>query len=112
MATNPAMLQEKKPLLVKAVRAWTNAMKFTHEHKEEARRVVRNYFKQMDESVFNIAFDKYVKGVPTHPLIPEENVQKVAKWMSLSKKTTIDANYATAVHPDIARDVGKDLLGK
>jgi NitT/TauT family transport system substrate-binding protein len=112
MATNPAMLQEKRPLLVKAVRAWTNAMKFTHEHTEEARRVVRNYFKQMDEAVFNIAFDKYVKGVPTHPLIPEENVQKVAKWMSLSKKTTIDANYATAVHPDIARDVGKDLLGK
>ncbi len=112
MATNPAMLQEKRPLLVKAVRAWTNAMKFTHEHKEEARRVVRNYFKQMDESVFNIAFDKYVKGVPTHPLIPEENVQKVAKWMSLSKKTTIDANYATAVHPEIARKVGKDLLGK
>jgi NitT/TauT family transport system substrate-binding protein len=112
MATNPATIQEKKPLLVKAVRAWTNAMKFTHEHKEEARRVARNYFKQMDEAVFNIAFDKYVKGVPSHPLIPEENVQKVAKWMSLSKKTTIDANYATAVHPDIARDVGKELLGQ
>jgi len=50
--------------------------------------------------------------VPSHPLIPEENVQKVAKWMSLSKKTTIDANYATTVHPDIAREVGKELLGK
>jgi hypothetical protein len=66
----------------------------------------------MDESVFNTAFDKYVKGVPSHPLIPEENVQKVAKWMSLSKKTTIDANYAATVHPDIAREVGKALLGK
>ena len=49
MATNPATLTEKKSLLVKAVRAWTAAMKFTHENKEEARRVVRNYFKQMDE---------------------------------------------------------------
>jgi NitT/TauT family transport system substrate-binding protein len=112
MAANPATIQEKRPLLVKAVRAWTNAMKFTHEHKEEARRVVRNYFKQMDEAVFNVAFDKYVKGVPSHPLIPEENVQKVAKWMSLSKKTTIDAHYASNVYPDIAREVGKELLGK
>ena len=112
MSTNPTTLQEKRPLLVKAVRAWTNAMKFTHENKEEARKVTRSYFKQMDEAVFNAAFDKYVKGVPSHPLIPEENVQKVAKWMSLSKKTTIDANYATTVHPDIAREVGKELLGK
>lgn len=112
MAANPATIQEKRPLLVKAVRAWTNAMKFTHENKEEARRVVRNYFKQMDEAVFNVAFDKYVKGVPSHPLIPEENVQKVAKWMSLSKKTTIDADYAATVHPDIAREAGKELLGK
>jgi hypothetical protein len=50
--------------------------------------------------------------VPSHPLIPEENVQKVAKWMSLSKKTTIDAHYASNVYPDIAREVGKELLGK
>ena len=112
MSTNPATLEQKRPLLVKAVRAWTNAMKYTHENKEAARKVVRAYFTQMDEAVFNIAFDKYVKGVPSHPVIPEENVQKVAKWMSLSKKTTIDANYATAVHPDIAREVGKELLGK
>jgi NitT/TauT family transport system substrate-binding protein len=112
MSTSPATLQEKRPLLVKAVRAWTNAMKFIGENKEQARKVTRTYFTQMDEAVFNAAFDKYVKGVPSYPLIPEENVQKVAKWMSLSKKTTINADYATVVHPDIAREVGKELLGK
>lgn len=112
MSTNPATLQEKRPLLTKAVRAWTNAMKYTLENKEAARKVARTYFMQMDEAVFNIAFDKYVKGVPSHPFIPEENVQKVAKWMSLSKKQTIEASYATAVHPDIAREVGKEILGK
>lgn len=112
MATNPLTLQEKRPLLTKAVRAWTNAMKYTLENKEAARKVARAYFTQMDEAVFNIAFDKYVKGVPSHPLIPEENVQKVAKWMSLSKKQTIEASYATAVHPDIAREIGKEILGK
>lgn len=112
MATNPQLLQSKRPQLVAAVRAWTNAMKFIGENKEEARRIVRSYFKQMDESVFNIAFDKYVKGVPAHPVIPEENVKRVANWMSLSKKTTIDADYATNVNVDIAREVGTALLGK
>ena len=112
MATNPATIQAKRPQLVKAVRAWTNAMKFTLENKDEARRIARSYFKQMDEAVFNAAFDKYVKGVPTHPLITEDDVKKVGAWMSLSKKTEVVADYAVAVHPDIAREVGKSLLGK
>ena len=112
MATNPGTLAAKRPTLVKAVRAWTKAMKFLHEKPNEARTIARTYFKSMDEGVFNAAFDKYVKGVPKHPDIPEESVKKVAKWMSLSKKTTIEANYATVVHPDIAREVGKALTGK
>ena len=112
MATNPGSLAAKRPMLVKAVRAWTKAMTFLHAKPTEARKVARTYFKNMDEAVFNAAFDKYVKGVPKHPTIPEENLKKVAKWMSLSKKTTIEANYATIVHPDIAREVGKALTGK
>ena len=112
LATNPQTIETKRPMLMASVRAWTNAMKFTHENKEESRRIVRGYFKQMEEAVFNAAFDKYVKGVPAHPLIPEENVKKVATWMGLSKKTTIDANYATVVYPDLAREAGKSLLGK
>jgi NitT/TauT family transport system substrate-binding protein len=112
LATNPQTMEAKKPMLEAAVRAWTNAMKFTHENKEEARRIVRGYFKQMDEAVFNAAFDKYVRGVPTHPVITEADVEKVATWMSLSKKTKIDANYANIVSPQMARDVGKSILGK
>lgn len=112
LATNPQTIESKRPMLIAAVRAWTHAMKFTAENKEEARRIVRTYFKQMDEAVFNAAFDKYVKGVPAHPLIPEENVKKVAAWMGLSKKTTIDANYAAVVYPDLALEAGKSILGK
>lgn len=112
LAANPQTIEAKRAMLMAAVRAWTNAMTFTHQHKEEARRIVRTYFKQMDEAVFNAAFDKYVKGVPTHPLIAEESVKRVAAWMSLSKKTAIEANYATVVAPDLAREAGKALLGK
>jgi NitT/TauT family transport system substrate-binding protein len=112
MSTNRQTIETKRPLLTSAVRAWTGAMKFMQENKDEARRVTRQYFKQMDEAVFNAAFDKYVKGLPTHPVIPEENLKRVADWMSLSKKTSISAEYADVVYPDIAREVGKDMLGK
>lgn len=112
MGTSRTVIETKRPLLVKAVRAWTNAMKLIADNKEEARRITRGYFKQMDEPVFNAAFEKYVKGVPAHPLIPEESVKKVATWMSLSKKTTVDANYESVVFPDIAKEVGQNILGK
>lgn len=112
LATNPQTMEAKKPMLQAAVRAWTKAMKFTHDNKEEARRIVRGYFKQMDAAVFNAAFDKYVKGVPTHPVITEADVKKVATWMSLSKKTAIDANYSTIVAPQMAQEIGKSILGK
>jgi hypothetical protein len=84
-------------------------MKFTHEHKEEARRVVRNYFKQMDESVFNIAFDKYVKGVPSHPLIPEEKdrearAAEVAQERHSAQRTRADRARAA----DLEHRLGSD----
>ena len=41
-----------------------------------------------------------------------ENVKKVAAWMGLSKKTTIDADYAAVVYPDLALEAGKSILGK
>jgi NitT/TauT family transport system substrate-binding protein len=112
MSTSRPTLESKRPLLVKAVRAWTKAMKFAQEDKEAARKIARQYYKDMDEAVFNVAFDKYVKGMSTHPVIPEENVKRVADWMSLSKKTTISANYADSVYPDIAKEVGKEILGR
>ena len=112
LATNPATMEAKKPMLKAAVRAWTNAMKFTHENKEEARRIVRGYFKQMDEAVFNAAFDKYVSGVPMHPLITEADVTKVGTWLTLSKKQAVDTDYATIVAPDLAREAGLAILGK
>jgi NitT/TauT family transport system substrate-binding protein len=111
MSTSRPTLEAKRPLLTKAVRAWTKAMKFAHEKPDEARKITRQYFKSMDEVVFNAAFDKYIKGMPTHPVIPEENVKRVADWMTLSKKTKISANYPDIVYPDIAREVGKEILG-
>jgi NitT/TauT family transport system substrate-binding protein len=112
MGTSRATLAAKRPQLVKAVRAWTKSMKFMQENKDEARKVARHYFKSMEEPVFNAAFDKYLRGVATQPLIPPENVERVNKWLTLAKKTKIEAKYEDVVYPDIAREVGKEILGK
>lgn len=111
MSTSRATLAAKRPLLKKAVLAWTKAMKFAQENREEVRKLGRQYYKEMDEAVYNSAFDKYVKGMPTHPVIPEANVQRVANWMTLSKKTKISAVYQDVVDPELAREAAKEVLG-
>lgn len=112
MGTSRATLNAKRPLMVKAVRAWAKAMKMAQENREEARKVAQQYFKGMDVAVFNAAFDKYLRGVATEPLIPPSNVERVNTWLTLAKKTKIEAKYEDVVYPDIAREIGKEVLGK
>jgi NitT/TauT family transport system substrate-binding protein len=112
MGTSRATLASRRPQLVKAVRAWTKAMKFTQEKHDDARKIARTYFKGMDEAVFNAAFDKYLRGVATQPVIPPANVERVNKWLTLAKKTKIEAKYEDVIYPDIAREAGKQILGK
>ena len=40
-----------------------------HDDPDKARHLTRPYFKAMDEAVFDAAFDKYAKGLPTDPVI-------------------------------------------
>jgi hypothetical protein len=64
-----------------------------------------------DASVINAAFDKYVHGVPTTPLITPEQVQKTAALLSISKKQKVTVNYADVVDPDLAREARQEILG-
>ncbi|MBV8652029.1 MAG: ABC transporter substrate-binding protein [Alphaproteobacteria bacterium] len=113
LSTSRATLESKRPLIKAAVRAYTRAIKFVAEHREEARRLVRPYFTDMsaDDAVFNAAFDKYVHGAPTSPVITPEQVQKTADLLSISKKQKVAVGYTDVVYPDLAREAGEDILG-
>ena len=113
LSTSRATLEAKRPLIKAAVRAYTRAIKFVAEHPEAARKLVRPYFTDMsaDDAVFNAAFDKYVHGTPTSPLITPEQVQKTADLLSISKKQKVSVNYTDVVYPDLAREADHDILG-
>jgi NitT/TauT family transport system substrate-binding protein len=114
LSTSRATLESKRPLIKAAVRAYTRAIKFVAEHPDEARKLVRPYFTDMsaDDAVFNAAFDKYVHGAPTSPLITPEQVQKTADLLSISKKQKVTVSYTEIVYPDLAREAGEDILGR
>jgi ABC-type nitrate/sulfonate/bicarbonate transport system substrate-binding protein len=104
---------KKRPLQVAAaVRAYTKAIKFVHEHPDEARQVTHRYFPEVEEGVFNAAFEKYLKGIPSSPIITPEQLQKIVDWMNITAKTPLKARYADVVSPDLALQASKDILGK
>jgi NitT/TauT family transport system substrate-binding protein len=114
LSTSRATLASKRPLIKASVRAYAKAIKFVQEHPDDARKIVRPYFKDMsaNDEIFNAGFDKYVHGVPTTPLITPEQVQKTAALLSISKKQNVTASYTDVVYPDLAREAGQEILGR
>jgi NitT/TauT family transport system substrate-binding protein len=107
MATSPEVIAKKRPMLLAMVRSWTKAMDFVRDNPREASVLVRRYFPDMEDGVYNTAFDKYRKGVPTSPMVTDEQVQNVVKFMHISKGVPVTATRADVFEPSIAEEVIK-----
>ena len=112
ITTSRATLAEKRPLLLHVVRAMTRAMQFTHEHPEDARKIVRTFFQDTPEAQFNTAFNTYVKAVPSTPIISQAQVDSTVKMVNLTETTPISVKFDQVVYPDLALEAAKELLGK
>jgi NitT/TauT family transport system substrate-binding protein len=107
MATSPEVIAKKRPMLIAMVRCWTKAMDIVRDNPREASALVRRYFPDMDDAVYNAAFDKYRKGVPTSPMVVPDQLEKLLKFMQISKGTPVSATLADVFHPGIAEEVIK-----
>jgi NitT/TauT family transport system substrate-binding protein len=112
LGTSRSNLKNQRPKVLAAVRAYTRAMQFVHAKPQEARQLVRARFPDVDDDVFNVAFDKYVAGVPRSPVIGPEQVAKTLDWLNLLQKTPLKAKYEDLVHPDIAREASRAILSQ
>jgi len=107
MATSPDVIKSKRPQLVAMVRCWTKAMDIVRDNPREASGLVRRYFPDMDDAIYNAAFEKYRKGVPTSPMVVNDQLEKLLKFMQISKGTPMNATLADVFHPGIAEEVIK-----
>lgn len=110
--TSRATLAKKRPQMLGMVRAYTKAMTFIQQNPAEAARLTHRFFPDVDAAIFNAAFAKYTKGLPTSPLITPDQVTKLITWMNLAKKTKITGSYAEVVDPSIAEQVIKEMPGR
>lgn len=104
---------DKKPqLLHSGMRALTRAIKLLREKPLEARAVLRKHYPDVEESIFNSAFDTYVKGVPDSPIITREELATTIAWRNIGNKTPMNVSYDAVVVNSIAEKVAKEILGK
>jgi NitT/TauT family transport system substrate-binding protein len=111
LATTRATLKAHRPALRAVVRAFTRAMKFAQQHPEQARKMTRRHFKQMDETVFNATFDKAIKGVPDSPIISQAMFGKTLTAMNIAAKKKVTATYAQVIDNSLADEAAKEILG-
>ena len=109
MSTSPETIATKRPLLLAMVRCWIKAMDLVRDNPKEASRLVRGYFPDLDQAVYDASFDKYRAGVPTNPFVTDTQVQNVAAFMKISKGQPIAAKLSDVFDPSIATEVMKSL---
>jgi hypothetical protein len=86
-------------------------MKFGKEHPEEARKMTRKYFPNMDEAVFNAAFDKGIRGLPTSPILTQDQFNRTIDAVNITAKKPLKADYSALIDTTFAREAQKDIMG-
>lgn len=111
ITTSRKTVETRRPILLASERAMTRAMLLCHQHPDQAKRIVREYFKEVEEADFNIAFDTYVKAVPTTPVVSPEQVTNTLKMLNLSEKTPLSPTYDQVTDMTMAREAAKAFPG-
>lgn len=109
MATSPETIAAKRPLLLAMVRCWIKAMDLVRDHPADAAKLVRGYFPDVEQSVYDAAFLKYRQGVPTNPMVTDAQVQNVTAFMRISKGAPVSAKLSDVFDPSIAAEVMKSM---
>jgi NitT/TauT family transport system substrate-binding protein len=110
MATSRDTWAKKPDVIRGSARALTKAFKFTHEKPAETRNVMRKYFPEIEEPVFDRIVATYSKAVPKTPVITEEQVARTAAFMSIGAPQKVTAKYDAVVLAEPALAAAKDLL--
>jgi NitT/TauT family transport system substrate-binding protein len=110
LTTSRDTLQKKRPLIESAIRAYTRAIKFIHDKPDQARLLTRSFFSDVDQAAYDLAFNQYVVGIATTPVVTQQAFDKTLAWAAISGKS-IDVKYDSVISPDVAREAAKEILG-
>lgn len=105
-------VKNKPKELRAAVRALTRAMKFARDNPAEAKRVVRPAFAEMDDEIFDLAWNNYVKAIPATPVISQTQFDNTRKWLDVTAKQPLKVQFKDSIINSFAEEAAADILKK
>lgn len=112
ITTTPQTLKTKPEYVRATVRAFTRAMKFAKDKPEEAKKLARTAFPEMDEDIFNAAWDNYRRAIPVTPVISKEQFEQGKAWLNISAAKPVTVRYEDAIVNTFAEEAAADILKK
>jgi NitT/TauT family transport system substrate-binding protein len=112
ITTTMDTVKNKPKELRAAVRALTAAIKFAHDKPDEAKRIVRPAFSEMDDEIFNLAWNNYVKAIPDSPQITEQQFDNTKKWLNITAKQPLQVKYKDSIVSTFADEAVADIMKK
>lgn len=107
--TSRATLEKKPDLMRRAMRALTEAMEFAHNNPEETAKIMRQYFPDIDELLFNQVVETYRKATPRSPVLTREQLDKTVAWMNIGAQKKTTAKFEDVVDDSLANEALADL---
>jgi NitT/TauT family transport system substrate-binding protein len=104
IATSRATLEKKPDLVRRAMRALAKAMDFAQTHPAETTKIMRQYFPDLDETLFQTVVETYRKATPRSPVLTREQVDKTVAWMNIGAKTRVSAKFEDVVDDRLAKE--------
>jgi NitT/TauT family transport system substrate-binding protein len=102
--TSRATLQKKPDLMRRAMKALAQAMEFAQTHPDETAKIMRQYFPDLDDSLFKQVVETYRKATPRSPVLTREQVEKTVAWMNIGAKQKVSAKFEDVVDDRLAEE--------
>ncbi len=112
ITTTADTLKNKPEMLRATVRALTRAMKFVQDQPEEAKKIARSVYPEMDDAIFNAAWENYRTAIPTTPIISRSQFENTRKWLEITAAAPLAVRYEDSIVSKMAQDAAAEILGK
>lgn len=101
---------ESHPALVECVAVAINeAIQLMASDDDAARAAAREFFADLDEDLYNTAYEDHAAAAPETPIISPESFQRTVELLNAASETPVDIEYDDAVHVDIPQQALGEL---
>jgi NitT/TauT family transport system substrate-binding protein len=110
VVTSEDTLANKPQVIASVIRGLADAIQFLHDKPDEARKLVRDRFPDVDAGLFDAMWAQYVQVMPSTPVIEKSDFDNAVRWLNIAAPKRTEVSYDDVIKPDIARAAAKDIL--